>query len=372
MSSLKKKLKTIIGLVVGGTATFTGICIYHGNEKFTNDVLLPLVHRLDPETAHKAGIWALKANIYSKHKPIEYPNLRTKLWDLEIPSPLGMAAGFDKDGEAIEGLHQLGFGFVEVGTVTPLPQPGNPRPRVFRLLEDGAIINRYGFNSCGHGEVFNRIESLRNQGFNGVIGVNLGKNKTSDDPIADYVAGVNKFGPVADYLVINVSSPNTPGLRNLQQKESLTALLMAVLAARDKLVTTRKVPVALKIAPDLTEEEKKDIVEVITHPKCKVDGLIISNTTVSRPGSLVSDHKTEVGGLSGAPLKDMSTKMIREFKTMTKGKIPIIGVGGISTAEDVIEKLEAGATAVQLYSAFTLKGPFVAKEINSSLSELLK
>lgn len=248
---------------------------------------------------------------------------RTNFLGMSLDNCIGLAAGFDKNGEGIVGLHKVGFGFVEVGSVTPYEQPGNPQPRVFRLTEDDAVINRYGFNSEGHDAVWKRIRQLRHSGFKGVIGVNLGKNKTSEDPVHDYVTGIKIFGPQADYLVINVSSPNTPGLRSMQNKESLRELLTAVMKARNLTIEDHQRPILVKLAPDLSSAELCDIVEVLKDKNCKVDGLIVSNTTIQR-NDLKSKHSGEVGGLSGKPVKEMSTQMIANVYQMTNGKIPIV------------------------------------------------
>lgn len=266
-------------------------------------------------------------------------------------------------------MHDIGFGFIEIGSITPLPQPGNPHPRVFRLREDKAIINRYGFNSDGHDKVFERIDKIRTT-FRGVLGINLGKNKISDDAKDDYTKGIEKFGPVADYLVINVSSPNTPGLRNLQHKRDLEDLLVAVINTRNNLAN--KPPIFLKLAPDLTLEEKKDIADVISHKSCKIDGLIISNTTIERANLKNTDSIHESGGLSGEPLKNRSTKMIAEMYKFTKGKVPIIGVGGVFTGQDAYDKITAGASLVQLYTSFVYHGPPVVSKIKRELNMVLE
>ncbi len=253
--------------------------------------------------------------------------LKTTAFGLDFPNPVGIAAGFDKHAEAVEGLGRAGFGFVEIGSVTPEPQEGNPRPRVFRLKEDRAVINRYGFNSDGHDVVRERLRAARASSLSSpesssattVVGVNLGKNKTSDRPVADYVSGVERLGPVADYLVVNVSSPNTPGLRSLQGRSQLRSLIGPVLEARDGL-PGKKVPVLLKVAPDLSEEDKRDIAEVIAAEGFRVDGLVVCNTTVSRPGTLASRHRGEVGGLSGRPLRDASTAAVADFYRLTRGE----------------------------------------------------
>lgn len=289
--------------------------------------------------------------------------------NISFSNPIGIAAGFDKHGEAVQGLHDIGFGFIEIGSITPLPQPGNPQPRVFRLQEDKAIINRYGFNSDGHDKVFERIIKIRTT-FDGVLGINLGKNKISNDAKDDYTKGIEKFGPVADYLVINVSSPNTPGLRNLQHKRYLEDLLTAVINMRNNL--TNKPPIFLKLAPDLTLEEKKDISDVISRKTCKIDGLIISNTTIERANLKNTDSMHETGGLSGEPLKNQSTKMIAEMYKFTKGKVPIIGVGGVFTGQDAYDKITAGASLIQLYTSFIYHGPPVVAKIKRELNMILE
>lgn len=254
--------------------------------------------------------------------------------------------------------------------MTPKPQPGNPKPRVFRLSNDNAVINRYGFNSDGHETVWKRIKELKaDPAFDGVIGVNLGKNKTSEDPAADYIEGVRKFSDVADYLVINVSSPNTQGLRNLQNRKNLEDLLSKVNEARKSL--ERRPPLLLKLAPDLSNEERQDVAEVIAKQNCRVDGLVLSNTTVSRE-NLTDPKKDETGGLSGAPLTDLSTAMISDMYKRTKGKVPIIGAGGIFSGEDAYAKIKAGASLVQIYTSYALQGPPVVSKIKRELNELIR
>lgn len=287
------------------------------------------------------------------------------MFGLHFPNPVGLAAGFDKDGEGVPGLERWGFGFLEVGSVTPLPQPGNTRPRVFRLAEDRAVINRYGFNSKGHEAVLATLERS-----NSPLGINLGKNKESKSTVDDYVRGVSRFGQTADYLVVNVSSPNTPGLRGLQRRQELQELLQQVLRTRDSL--PKRTPVLVKIAPDLSDQEKADIAAVVASPKSRVDGLIVCNTTISRPESLQSKFRNEVGGLSGKPLNDLSTKTISEMYTLTKGSVPIVGVGGVSTGEDAYRKIRAGASLVQLYSALVFDGPPVVRTVKTQLAELLR
>uniref|UniRef100_A0A3Q3K7U6 Dihydroorotate dehydrogenase (quinone), mitochondrial n=1 Tax=Monopterus albus TaxID=43700 RepID=A0A3Q3K7U6_MONAL len=294
---------------------------------------------------------------------------------LKFKNPIGIAAGFDKHGEAVDGLYKMGFGFVEVGTITPKPQEGNPKPRVFRLITDHAIINRYGFNSCGLADAQQRLKAreetqqeLRKAGL--PLGINLGKNKLSQNAKADYLEGVRVLGPLADYLVVNVSSPNTPGLRDLQGKAELRQLLHAVLKQRDALQGEHKPPVLVKIAPDLTAQDKQDIADVVT--ELGVDGLMVSNTTVSRPETLQDPHKSEVGGLSGQPLKELSTNTVREMYNLTKGKVPIVGIGGVANGQDAMDKIRAGASLVQLYTALTYQGPPVVTKIKLELEQLLK
>ncbi|XP_050717303.1 dihydroorotate dehydrogenase (quinone), mitochondrial-like isoform X2 [Eriocheir sinensis] len=294
------------------------------------------------------------------------------LFNMNFKTPIGLAAGFDKHGEAVEGLWKMGFGFVEVGSVTPEPQPGNPQPRVFRLNSDSAIINRYGFNSEGHEAVLSRLRQLPPPGQRGgaILGVNLGKNKTSDDHVKDYTLGVYRFGPVADYLVVNVSSPNTPGLRSLQSRDQLEKLIEAVAEARDNLPGQHKPPLLLKIAPDLTVADMQDIAAIALQGK--VDGLIVTNTTVTRPSSLTSPECGEVGGLSGQPLKALSTHMIKQIYFLTQGKVPIIGVGGIASGRDAYEKIRAGASLVQLYTGLVYHGPSLITKITDELEQLLR
>ncbi|CAK4125012.1 unnamed protein product [Aphanomyces euteiches] len=311
--------------------------------KFMDPVLMPLVRMLDPEMAHVAAVQAAKYGWAPKDMTPDDESLHVDVLGMSFDNPIGIAAGFDKHAEAMQGLLDMGFGFVEIGSVTPLPQAGNPKPRVFRLLEDRAVINRYGFNSEGHDKVRDRLED-------------------------DYVRGVETLGPFGDYLVINISSPNTPGLRSLQGKKELHELVSAVLKARDKL--WKRVPLLVKIAPDLTIEDQQDIAEVAL--ALKLDGLIISNTTITRPSSLQSAHAGETGGLSGAPLKELSTQVLHSMYKLTQGKIPLIGVGGVSNSQDAYDKIRAGATLVQLYSSLVYDGPLAVPRIKQELAELLK
>lgn len=368
-----KQLTALVTVTLGGSTTFAGLCIWNGNENFYRDYVMPFTRRLDPETSHGLAVFAMKHCLIKKQLKPDAESLSTRLWNINFSNPVGLAAGFDKQAEAMQGLHRTGFGFVEIGSITPKPQEGNPKPRVFRLEEDNAIINRYGFNSEGHEAVFHRVRQEKEKQERAIIGVNLGKNKVSAmEDVRDYVTGVEKFGAIADYLVINISSPNTPGLRGLQQKAELENLIACVLEARNNLGTANLPPLLVKIAPDLSEAEKKDVASVILKEKCRVDGIIVCNTTTSRPSDLKSQCKDEIGGLSGQPLKDISTRCIRDFYRLTNGQIPIIGVGGISSGQDAYEKILAGASLVQLYTSFALQGPPVVRRIKRELDEILR
>ena len=320
----------------------------------------PFAFALDAETAHRATIAAVK--LLPPRRPPDFPaSLKSTVAGLEFPTPVGLSAGFDKDAEVAEQMLSFGFGFVEVGTVTPRPQQGNPKQRLFRLREDRAAINRLGFNNRGQPSAYARLIECTHM--HGVIGVNIGANKDSTDRIADYVAGVRAMSPVARYLTINISSPNTPGLRGLQDEGALNELLAAVQEARsDK-------PIFLKVAPDLGPGDPERILRAaIDH---KIDALIVSNTTVSRP-PLKSRHAQEQGGLSGAPLKPIALKALRDFRAASGGEIPLIGVGGISSANDAWERVRAGASLVQLYTAMVYEGPHIARRIAHGLAQRLK
>ncbi|CAH0553774.1 unnamed protein product [Brassicogethes aeneus] len=369
--SAAKKLKSLVLVTLGGYSTYAGISFWRNDEKFYKSFIMPVIHFLPAEGAHNLAVMCSKYRIFPTSLYKDPESLSVRLFNKKFSNPIGIAAGFDKNGEAVLGLKDLGFGFVEIGSVTPVPQPGNEKPRVFRLLEDKAVINRYGFNNDGHDAVYERIKNIKSSGFDGILGVNLGKNKTSTDAINDYVQGIKKFGPVADYLVINVSSPNTPGLRSLQSKESLRELFCALVETRNGL--EEKPPLLLKLAPDLSFQERKDVAEVIQKPECKVDGLIISNTTIERPSSLINvSDKNETGGLSGKPLKQVSTEMIRDMARLTHRSVPIIGVGGISTGQDAYEKIKAGASVVQIYTSLVYEGPPIVDKIKKELVLLLK
>ena len=325
-------------------------------------IIKPLVFSLDAEAAHRATIAALKLRRGTGFppEPPRTPELEATVAGLKFPNPVGLAAGFDKDGEVPEQMLNFGFGFVEVGTLTPQPQAGNPKPRLFRLEEDEAVVNRMGFNNRGQAQARQRLD--RRTRWRGIIGVNIGANKDSTDRIADYAAGVRAMSPVADYLTINVSSPNTPGLRQPQDEGALRALLSAIQEARDP----SGPPVFLKVSPDLGEGEPDQIVRVaIQH---RIDAIVVSNTTVSRP-PLKSKHAGETGGLSGEPLKRLALKALREFRSASGGQIPLIGVGGIANAGDAWERIRAGASLIQLYTAMVYQGPGIARRIVRALAE---
>ncbi|HEX6785335.1 MAG TPA: quinone-dependent dihydroorotate dehydrogenase [Sphingomicrobium sp.] len=326
-------------------------------------LIRPLLFRLDAERAHRAAIDIMKLRTGTAFppEPPSTPSLETRVAGLAFPNPVGLAAGFDKDAEVFEQMLGAGFGAVEVGTLTPRPQEGNPKPRLFRLVEDEAVINRMGFNNRGQPDALRRLD--RRARWRGVVGVNVGANKDSKDRIADYVTGVTTMARVADYLTINVSSPNTPGLRGLQDEGALEELLAAV-----QHVGIKK-PIFLKVAPDLTDGDPERIVRAaIDHG---MDALIVANTTISRP-SLKSRHSNESGGLSGAPLKPLALDTLRRFRSASGGEIPLIGVGGIADADDAWERIRAGASLIQLYSAMVYEGPGIAARIARGLAERLE
>jgi len=325
----------------------------------------PLLRALPPETAHRLTLTALAAGLGGTSRTPDLPELRQRVWGLDFPNPIGIAAGFDKDAQAPEPLLRLGFGFVEIGTVTPRPQSGNPIPRVFRLEADGALINRMGFNSGGLDLVVQRMSARRREA--GVVGVNVGKNRDSADAAPDYAEAVRRTAPLADYLVVNVSSPNTPKLRELQARAALEALLRQVVEARHQ--SGARPPLLVKIAPDLTAEERADIAAVAL--ASGIDGIIVSNTTVAHPPGLRSPQAREAGGLSGRPLFEPSTALLAEIYRLTEGRIPLIGVGGVANAENAYAKIRAGASLVQLYTALVFGGPTLVGEIKTGLAALL-
>ncbi len=327
-------------------------------------LLRPLVFKLDAEAAHRATIAALglRAGTGFTPEPSWTPTLETTVAGLRFRNPIGLAAGFDKDARVFGPMLNLGFGFVEIGTVTPRPQSGNPKPRLFRLEEDCAVINRMGFNNAGQAAA---LERLRGRYGNGIVGVNIGANKDSADRITDYVAGVRAMSSVARYLTINISSPNTPGLRQLQDEGALRGLLSAIAEARGG----NGPPIFLKVAPDLGEGEPDQIVRAaLDH---QIDAIIVANTTISRP-PLRSKFGGEQGGLSGAPLKQLALKAVRDFRAASGGKIPLIGVGGIANADDAWERIRAGASLVQLYTAMVYEGPGLVRRIAKGLAERVR
>ena len=332
-------------------------------------LVLPLLRRFDTEQAHRFAIWGLKSGLAARFYPPapDDPILATTVWGRSFKNPVGLAAGFDKNAEIPDAALALGFGFVEVGGVTPLPQNGNPQPRLFRLDADRAVINRMGFNNQGLSVVLDRL--ARRNRKNGPIGVNLWKNKDQTDAAADYAALAGRLALHADFLVINVSSPNTPGLRALQNTDFLTGIIRAARTARDSAVIGVSPPLLIKIAPDLDSAEIADIAKVAREEN--VDGIVISNTTVSRQG-LSSAFRDETGGLSGAPLLESSTRLLRRMYELTGGTIPLIGVGGIGGGADAYAKIRAGASLVQLYTALVFEGPALIGRIKHELVILLK
>ena len=422
----KKTLKLLLGVAVTG-AVIKNPTSY---DLIEQNVILPLSHRLPPEVAHKCALWTIRLKIPPRNDLFKPNMLRTTVFGLHFDNPIGLAAGFDKDCEAVSGMQRLGFGFVEVGSITPLPQVGNDQPRVFRLLEDDAIINRYGFPSKGADAAakrfapllpFIRIDVVQvpdekvqkfleahdleppppaiapNPGSTSFqikskwsqtliekylmpstckVGINLGINKTSKNPTNDYCVGVEKLGQFSDYIVINVSSPNTPGLRNLQRKNELEKMLRHISKRVEKKNKNSGdsacKALLLKISPDLTDDYLQEVIEVVMNPAFGVKGVIVSNTTVSRPDTVVNSSKNERGGLSGPPLKNLSTEMIKKVYTMTDGSVPIVGVGGVSSAEDAYEKIRAGASLVQLYTGLVYNGLGLIRRMKTDLCKLLQ
>ncbi|MFO1208088.1 MAG: quinone-dependent dihydroorotate dehydrogenase [Amaricoccus sp.] len=326
------------------------------------DLALPVLHCLDPETAHRVALAALRAGLGPNRPPVTSPRLATTLAGLALPNPLGLAAGFDKNAEALAPLARAGFGFLEVGAVTPEPQPGNPRPRLFRLPEHGAVINRFGFNNAGMAAVTARL-AARPPGT--IVGLNLGANKTSPDRAADYARVLAHAGPHVDFATVNVSSPNTERLRDLQGPAALRALLDGVKAANRAL--PRPIPLFLKIAPDLTDPELAALVE--TALAAGIDGIVATNTTLAR--DLAHRHAAEPGGLSGRPLRDRAQAVLARVHALTGGTLPLIGVGGIATPEDAYARIRAGASALQLYTALAYGGLGLVPRLLEGLDALL-
>jgi dihydroorotate dehydrogenase len=330
------------------------------------DAAARALHGLDPEAAHSLAIRALKLGLGPRRAALDDPCLAVALAGLQIPACIGLAAGFDKNAEAPDAMLAAGFGLVECGTVTPLPQPGNPKPRLYRLTEDRAAINRLGFNNAGLEAFARRLERRRGRG--GIVGANIGANKDATDRIADYVTGLRRLWPLADYFTANISSPNTPGLRELQSGPALDELLGRLAQARAELGGAR--PLFLKVAPDLTDAQIDVICTAVA--RHGLDGVIVGNTTISRPDGLRSRFKAEVGGLSGAPLMSLSTQILGRFHQAAAGRFVLIGAGGVGSGADAYAKIRAGACLVQIYTALVFQGPGVVGRIKSDLAARLR
>ncbi|MBT5648337.1 MAG: quinone-dependent dihydroorotate dehydrogenase [Rhodospirillaceae bacterium] len=335
-----------------------------------HSLLLPLLRLLPPEAAHTLSIRGLKWGMGPKDRTPDDPVLATSVWGLDFRNPIGLSAGFDKGAEVPDAMLAAGFGFVEAGTVTPLPQPGNPKPRVFRLSEDSAVINRLSFNGTGLAPYVGRI-SKREKGL-GPFGANIGKNKATEDGAADYEICVEAVAPYVDYLVANVSSPNTPGLRAMQGREILKDMLVRVLDARARAVpdVAKRPPLIVKIAPDLDDDERADIAAVIL--ETGVDGMTVANTTVQRPDHMTDGQTQEAGGMSGAPLFPIALQIVGDMYRRTGGKVPIIGCGGVASGAEAYAMIRAGASLIQLYSALVYHGPALIPRIKRELETLLK
>ena len=325
----------------------------------------PLLQALPPEWAHRATLLALRGGFGPRQAAPDDPVLRVSLWGRDFANPIGLAAGFDKDAEAVDALSAIGFGFVEAGGVTPRPQPGNPPPRMFMLTAQGALFTRLGLNCRGMAAVSGNLRRRRGAG---PVGLNLGRNKDSADAAADYRALVDCFAALVDFLVVNVSSPNTPGLRALQSRDALRDLLAAAMAARD--AGGHATPLLVKIAPDLEPAACRDIAEIVV--ESGVDGLVVANTTITRPAGLPPALAVEAGGLSGRPLMAPSTALLRTMAALTRRKLPLIGVGGVASGADAYAKIRAGASLVELYTALVYRGPALLGEIKRDLAALLR
>ena len=332
----------------------------------------PFLRCVEPETAHRLTVSALKLGLVPGSREPDDPILSTRVFDIAFPNPIGLAAGFDKDAEVPDAMLALGFGFAEAGTVTPHPQPGNSGKRLFRLDEDQAVINRFGFNSKGLHAFADRLSERKRAGRTGIVGANVGKNRNSTDAAADYAAGVEAVAPFADYIVVNLSSPNTPGLRALQARAEMEELVVRVLEARRKTAPDplKPPPLLAKVGPDFGEQELRDIAEVVF--KHNVNGLIVGNTTVDRPPTLRSASRDAQGGLSGKPLMPKATACLAAMYQISSGKIPIIGCGGVASGADAYAKIRAGAVLVQLYSAMVFQGPMLVTRIKHELAALLR
>lgn len=333
-------------------------------------LLKPALPLIDAESGHRLALWALRRGLVPADRAGDDPILRCRLFGFELPNPVGLAAGFDKNAVAVRREQTLGFGFIEIGGVTPRPQAGNPRPRLFRLDQDRAVINRMGFNNLGMIEIARRLQQRDRHA--GIVGINLASNSDTTDPARDFEQLVETFTPVADYLTVDISCPNTPNGKVFQQRqplETLLARLQRTRAAAAQAAGIDPPPMLIKSAPDLSEQERNDIAEVALG--ARIDGMIVSNTTVARPASLRSRHIAERGGLSGRPLFEMSTRLLAEMYALTQGKLPLVGVGGIASGADAYAKIRAGACAVQLYSALVFAGPRLVRQIKDELAACL-
>lgn len=377
------KFVSFLGISLGGTLSFGSVLIHRGDENFYSNALMPFISNyVDPELAHETCIFLTKHGLLrcrESLRQVEAKKLQTKVFGLDFVNPIGVAAGFDKNSQAVFGLKHYGLGFTEVGTVTPRPQDGNPRKRIFRIPRDNALINRCGFNNKGIDFVVDALSRLSTSKPM-LVGLNLGKNKDTSHISSDYLIGLERSQNLntVDYLVINISSPNTPGLRDLQEQQNLEVLLNDVLSEMHRLSITK--PLLVKVAPDLTDTQIKDIADLVTKKKYgdkRISGIILTNTTTSRPNNSdtavakINANYAESGGLSGSPLRDMSTEVIRKFYKYTKGQVPIIGVGGVFNGQDAYDKIKAGASLIQLYTALTYEGPPVVNKIKRELIELL-
>jgi len=328
--------------------------------------IFPILNIIPPELAHNLAI-RFFTNFKNKIKPDD-PILNLQVCNLKFNNPIGLAAGFDKNGEAYDGLMRLGFGFVEIGTVTLKPQYGNKKPRIFRLLEDKAIINRLGFNNIGAEKILQKIEKYDTINKPALLGVNLGKNLDSKEPIEDYVKLLKIFYKKANYVTLNISSPNTPGLRELEQKDNLDKLVKNISLFKRK--NSINIPIFLKIDPDLSKQQLGDIADIVL--SSTIDGVIISNTSIYRSNELISKYASEEGGISGAPIKKISNLLLKDFYILTNGKIPLIGVGGISNGKEAYERILSGASLIQLYTSLIYSGPSIVNNIKEELIYLLK
>lgn len=336
-----------------------------------NTLILSGLRRLDPERAHAIAIGGMALGLGYRERAVDPPSLNTRVFGLDFANPVGVAPGFDKRCKALKATLEMGPGFTEIGGVTPSPQTGNPKPRLFRLVEDRAVINRFGFNSEGHAVVAARFRAARAAGVDGIVGVNLGVNKNSADPAEDYAAGVRAFGADADFLTINISSPNTAGLRDLQAEEALANLLERATAALTEI--DRKPALLVKVAPDLDDAGVAAIADVALAFQDKgLAGLVVSNTTLARPDSLKSRNAQEAGGLSGAPMFELSTEVLAKFARRLDGRMPLVGVGGVASGAQAYAKIKAGASLVQLYSGLVYGGPRLIGRIKQELADLLE